>query len=77
MRTTRALCRGLLIAEPDTARMVGLEEAAAVADAISEAAFTTGSRSLAVMTGIPVDNGNITLHALLRDGVLRIPSTTT
>ena len=73
-RTVRLLGRGLGLARRDIDCMVGLEEAAAVLAAIARPSFRPDSRGLAVATGIPLDNVNIALYALLRDGHLRMVS---
>lgn len=73
-RTVRAMCARLGLGAAEAARLVGLEEAAAVAEAIAHPSFRPSSRALAVATGIPLDHVNIALHALLRDGSLRMPS---
>lgn len=73
-RTVHALCSALGISEAERTRMVGLEEAAAVALAIARPGFRPGSREVAVLSGLPLDNVNIALHALLRSGQLRMVS---
>lgn len=73
-RTVHAVCAALGIREAERLQLIGHEEAAAVAAVIARPGFRPGSRAVAVRAGLPVDNVNIALHALLRDGRLRMVS---
>lgn len=73
-RTVHAVCSALGMREAERLRLIGVEEAATVAAVIARPGFRPGSRAVAMLAGLPVDNVNVALHALLRDGHLRMVS---
>lgn len=73
-RTVNVVGSALGLGEAERIRLIGLEEAAAVAAAIARPGFRPGSRAVAVLSGLPIDKVNIALHTLLRDGHLQMVS---
>jgi transcriptional regulator with XRE-family HTH domain len=76
-RAVRATGKALGLSPVDIARLIAAEETEAVIGAIGRPAFRADSRHLAMAAGIPLDDVNIALHRLLRDGRLRMVAPTT
>jgi hypothetical protein len=73
-RVVRDLGARLHLSPRDVTQLVERETTAAVAAAIGVQPFTPDSRHLAVISGVPLDDVNIALTAMLRDGRLTMPS---
>jgi len=73
-RTVAAIGRRLGLAPARVAQMIAAEDAAAVVHGVTRPSFRPDCRWLARVTGVPLDRINIALHALIRDGRLRMVS---
>lgn len=74
-RTIRRLGAKLRVPPAEIEQLCGQENDRAVLRAIAATKFRPASRWIAAVTGIPVDDVNISLQRLVRTGVLLMTST--
>jgi len=69
-RSVRELGSKLALDAPAVAEHCAAENEAAILDAIGRSNFRADSRWLSTMSGVPLDQVNVTLQRLLRKGLL-------
>jgi hypothetical protein len=73
-RSVRELGSKLALDAPAVAEHCAAENEAAILDAIGRSNFRADSRWLSTMSGVPLDQVNVTLQRLLRKGLLSMQS---